>query len=126
MPDARVILIWSHSQGEDQVVSDITRALIKGLPRLFLKHQGDESRIADVLLLPSFMNLETYLEMRMVTVRSPPVLANVPYFIPPLGLRTPLGRRYEAPPFTILSDCSCACRCGHPEIHERNFIVQHE
>ena len=70
-PNTEAVLILSDLQGEDQVVSDITRALIKGLPRLFLKHQGDESRIADVLLLPSLMNLETYLDMRVVTVSGP-------------------------------------------------------
>ena len=82
----RVVLILSYLQGEDQVVSDITRTLIKGLPRLFLKHQGDESRIADVLLLPSLMNLETYLDMRMITVLSPHSLAGVTCFILLAGL----------------------------------------
>ncbi|KAI0943593.1 hypothetical protein AcW1_002723 [Taiwanofungus camphoratus] len=55
-------------KGEDEVVSsDITRALIKGLPRLFVKHQTDENRMADVLLIPQLMNLDMYLEMRMMT-----------------------------------------------------------
>lgn len=35
-----------------------------------MKHQTDESRISDVLLIPQLMNLDMYLEMRMVTVRS--------------------------------------------------------
>ena len=53
---------------------------MKGLPRLFLKHQGDESRIADVLLLPSFMILEMYMEMRMLTVSNHHfALTSVPY-----------------------------------------------
>ncbi|TDL19464.1 hypothetical protein BD410DRAFT_773910 [Rickenella mellea] len=52
---------------EDAVASEITRALIKSLPSLFTKHQTDESRIADVLLIPEIMNLEMYLEMRMIT-----------------------------------------------------------
>ncbi|KAH9974267.1 hypothetical protein BGW80DRAFT_1436857 [Lactifluus volemus] len=47
------------------VVSDITRALIKSLPRLFAKHQTDEARIAVVLSIPLLMNLDLYLEMRM-------------------------------------------------------------
>lgn len=56
-------------QGEDEtVMNDITRELIKGLPRLFLKHQTDQNRIADVLLIPPLMNLDLYLEMRMITV----------------------------------------------------------
>jgi cohesin complex subunit SA-1/2 len=53
---------------EDTVVSDITRALIKSLPRLFAKHQTDEARIAVVLSIPLLMNLDLYLEMRMTAV----------------------------------------------------------
>jgi cohesin complex subunit SA-1/2 len=53
---------------EDAVVSDITRALIKSLPRLFTKHQTDEARIAVVLSIPLQMNLDLYLEMRMTSV----------------------------------------------------------
>jgi cohesin complex subunit SA-1/2 len=49
-------------------VSDITRALIKSLPRLFSKHQTDEARIAVVLSIPLLMNLDLYLEMRMTAV----------------------------------------------------------
>ncbi|KAF8062324.1 hypothetical protein FPV67DRAFT_1508040 [Lyophyllum atratum] len=52
---------------EDSVTNDITRELIKGLPRLFIKHQTDQNRIADVLLIPTLMNLDLYLEMRMIT-----------------------------------------------------------
>lgn len=51
------------------MVSDITRALIKSLPRLFTKHQTDEARIAVVLSIPLLMNLDLYLEMGMITVR---------------------------------------------------------
>ncbi|KAH9854575.1 hypothetical protein C2E23DRAFT_817055 [Lenzites betulinus] len=52
---------------EDTTSSDITRALIKALPQLFVKHQTDEKRISDVLLIPQLMNLDMYLEMRMIT-----------------------------------------------------------
>ncbi|KAI0052365.1 hypothetical protein FA95DRAFT_1675331 [Auriscalpium vulgare] len=55
---------------EDSVTSDITRALIKGLPRLFAKHQTDKTRIAEVLSIPQLMNLDLYLEMRMITAYS--------------------------------------------------------
>lgn len=56
-------------QGEDEtLISDLTRALIKGLPRLFIKYQTDANRIANVLLIPPLMNIELYLEMRMMTV----------------------------------------------------------
>jgi len=51
----------------------MTRALIKGLPRLFAKHQTDSNRVADVLLIPQLMNVDLYLEMRMIPVRSPPL-----------------------------------------------------
>lgn len=51
------------------MVSDLTRALIKGLPRLFIKYQTDENRISEVLLIPPLMNLDLYLEMRMMNVR---------------------------------------------------------
>ena len=51
------------------MVNDITRALIKSLPRLFIKHRTDTKRIAEVLSLPMMMNLDLYLEMRMITVR---------------------------------------------------------
>lgn len=62
---------WHNlSKGEEETTAnDITRALIKGLPRLFVKHQTDQNRIADVLLIPTLMNLDLYLEMRMITVR---------------------------------------------------------
>ncbi|KAK7019893.1 SCD domain-containing protein [Favolaschia claudopus] len=52
---------------EETVTNDITRALIKALPRLLMKHQTDQNRIANVLALPSLMNLDLYLEMRMMT-----------------------------------------------------------
>ncbi|KAI0672301.1 hypothetical protein C8Q78DRAFT_1026321 [Trametes maxima] len=55
---------------EDTTSSDITRALIKALPPLFVKHQTDEKRISDVLLIPQLMNLDMYLEMRMMTAYS--------------------------------------------------------
>ena len=58
-----------HWQGEDEtLLSDLTRALIKGLPRLFIKYQTDANRIANVLLIPPLMTTELYLEMRMMTV----------------------------------------------------------
>ncbi|KAL1748245.1 hypothetical protein HDZ31DRAFT_79792 [Schizophyllum fasciatum] len=55
---------------EENLSNDITRALIKGIPRLFAKYQADHNRVAEVLLLPTLMNLELYLEMRMVPAYS--------------------------------------------------------
>ncbi|KAJ7057080.1 hypothetical protein C8F01DRAFT_992238, partial [Mycena amicta] len=52
---------------EENLTNDITRALIKGLPRLLVKYQTDQSRIANILTIPMLMNLDLYLEMRMLT-----------------------------------------------------------
>ncbi|KAJ7624985.1 hypothetical protein DFH06DRAFT_1305016 [Mycena polygramma] len=58
----------SAKKGEEETVTnDITRALIKGLPRLLMKYQTDQNRIANVLAIPTLMNLDLYLEMRMMT-----------------------------------------------------------
>ncbi|KAI0795779.1 hypothetical protein C8Q75DRAFT_747433 [Abortiporus biennis] len=58
-------------KGEDNTVSsELTRALIKALPRLLMKYQTDEGRMANALLLPQLMNLDEYLEMRMMTAYS--------------------------------------------------------
>jgi len=67
------LVAWFYAeplnQGEEENVSnDITRALIKSLPRLFIKYQSDQHRIAEVLIIPTFMNLDLYLEMRMIAV----------------------------------------------------------
>ncbi|KAJ7507277.1 hypothetical protein B0H11DRAFT_1706223, partial [Mycena galericulata] len=52
---------------EETVTNDITRALIKSLPRLLMKYQTDQNRIANILAIPPLMNLDLYLEMRMLT-----------------------------------------------------------
>ncbi|KAF5365253.1 hypothetical protein D9758_005390 [Tetrapyrgos nigripes] len=55
----------SITKKEDETsIEAITRQLMKSLPRLFIKYQTDENRIANVLLLPTVMKLEAYLEMR--------------------------------------------------------------
>ncbi|KAJ7628572.1 hypothetical protein FB45DRAFT_834497 [Roridomyces roridus] len=55
-------------KGEDETMTnDITRELIKGLPRLLVKYQTDQNRIANILSIPPLMNLDLYLEMRMIT-----------------------------------------------------------
>lgn len=42
---------------------------MKGLPRLFAKYQTDSNRVADVLTITQLMNVDLYLEMRMIPVR---------------------------------------------------------
>ncbi|KAF8717150.1 hypothetical protein AX14_012211 [Amanita brunnescens Koide BX004] len=64
---AKADAIGGKKGEEETVANDITRALIKSLPRLFIKHRTDTKRIAEVLSLPMMMNLDLYLEMRMIT-----------------------------------------------------------
>lgn len=57
-------------QGEGDVFqTEMTRVLMKALPRLFAKHQADERRIAEVLLIPQLMSLDMYTDMGMTKVR---------------------------------------------------------
>ncbi|KAJ3501848.1 hypothetical protein NMY22_g18781 [Coprinellus aureogranulatus] len=55
---------------EENILNETTRALIKALPRLFIKYQADPNRIAQVLVIPSLLNLDLYLEMRMIAAYS--------------------------------------------------------
>ncbi|KAL5478298.1 IRR1 [Sanghuangporus weigelae] len=64
---ARAVAVFGKKGEDEAVASEITRELINALPRLIAKHQTDESRIANVLLIPELMNMDLYLEMRMVT-----------------------------------------------------------
>lgn len=50
------------------MLSDMTRAVIDGLPRLFAKHQTVPARIVDILAIPRLIKLDLYLDMRMVSV----------------------------------------------------------
>uniref|UniRef100_D8Q7N8 SCD domain-containing protein n=1 Tax=Schizophyllum commune (strain H4-8 / FGSC 9210) TaxID=578458 RepID=D8Q7N8_SCHCM len=63
---ARAESVGGKKGEEEKLSNDITRALITGLPRLFAKYQADHTRVAEVLLLPTMMNLDLYLEMRKV------------------------------------------------------------
>jgi cohesin complex subunit SA-1/2 len=65
----RLHVLNSPFQGDESVANDITRALIKALPSLFIKHQTDQKRITNILILPTLMNLDLYLEMRIIPVR---------------------------------------------------------
>ncbi|KAG6380324.1 hypothetical protein JVT61DRAFT_8434 [Boletus reticuloceps] len=64
---AKLVSTAAKKGDEETVISDLTRALNKGLPRLFIKYQTDENRISEVLLIPPLMNLDLYLEMRMMS-----------------------------------------------------------
>lgn len=107
------------------MVSDITRALIKSLPRLFTKHQTDEARIAVVLSIPLLMNLDLYLEMGMTTVSR---LLGVPFVSLKYltGLYQSVGRYHQAVYFPLVAGCPLAC-CGNDPLPDgRDQLVQHE
>lgn len=43
---------------------------MKSLPQLFAKHQADERRISEVIMIPQLMSLDMYAEMGMNKVRA--------------------------------------------------------
>ncbi|EJD51835.1 hypothetical protein AURDEDRAFT_82703 [Auricularia subglabra TFB-10046 SS5] len=51
----------------DTTQADITRTLMTALPRLFAKYQTDDNRICDVLIIPEFLSLDLFLEMRVIS-----------------------------------------------------------
>ncbi|RDB16124.1 hypothetical protein Hypma_003371 [Hypsizygus marmoreus] len=94
-------------EGEETVTNVITRELVKGLPRLFIKHQTDQTCIADVLLIPTLMNLDLYLEMRMIA-------ACYPF---PTDLHLSMGRYHQAIPLTFVTQCPYTRRGGYPPLY---------
>lgn len=105
----------------------MTRALIKGLPRLFVKYQTDDIRIAHVLLIPTLMNLDMYLEMRMMTVRFYPFLPNRCGSLTGLvGLRQSLGRRHKTVPFPLIPDCIETLCSGYLPLFVSNKSGEHQ
>jgi cohesin complex subunit SA-1/2 len=62
-------LLIKMSTKDEGVVDEVTRALIKALPNMFVKYQTDENRIVQVLRIPQLMKVEIYLDMRMIAVR---------------------------------------------------------
>ncbi|KAL1948450.1 hypothetical protein VTO73DRAFT_12525 [Trametes versicolor] len=124
---------------EDTTSSDITRALIKALPQLFVKHQTDERRISDVLLVPQLMNLDMYLEMRMMTAysslwedvtkqflshSSPVVLANAVATIRRMMDATSLSKTNSAKILELEDELSTSLRdaiAGRDEVEVASF-----
>ncbi|KAI0657496.1 hypothetical protein C8Q70DRAFT_919344 [Cubamyces menziesii] len=124
---------------EGTTSSDITRALIKALPQLFVKHQTDERRISDVLLIPQLMNLDMYLEMRMMTAysslwedvtkqflshSSPVVLANAVAAIRRMMDATSLSKTNSAKILELEDELSTSLRdaiAGRDEIEVASF-----
>ncbi|KAI0772878.1 hypothetical protein BD413DRAFT_622407 [Trametes elegans] len=124
---------------EDTTSSDVTRALIKALPQLFVKHQTDEKRISEVLLIPQLMNLDMYLEMRMMTAysslwedvtkqflshSSPVVLANAVAAIRRMLDATSLSKTNSAKILELEDELSTSLRdaiAGRDEIEVASF-----
>ncbi|OXG45753.1 cohesin complex subunit SA-1/2 [Cryptococcus neoformans Bt120] len=61
----QVLLACIEREENEEDEPDRTKTLIKVLPRLFAKHQGDVGRMTGILSIPGHMNLSLYLDMRM-------------------------------------------------------------
>lgn len=64
----QVLLACIKREENEEDEPDRTKTLIKVLPRLFAKHQGDVGRMTEILSIPGHMNLSLYLDMRMSSV----------------------------------------------------------
>ncbi|KAL8292902.1 hypothetical protein RQP46_000596 [Phenoliferia psychrophenolica] len=56
-----------EKEKDDETMSEISRAVIDALRRLFAKHQTVPTRVVDLLAIPTLISLDLYLELRMVT-----------------------------------------------------------
>ncbi|GAA5920161.1 hypothetical protein JCM6882_006360 [Rhodosporidiobolus microsporus] len=52
---------------DDEDFAALSRAVIDALPKLFAKHQTFTGRMVDVLSIPRLVNLDLYLDMRLVS-----------------------------------------------------------
>ncbi|GAA5880996.1 hypothetical protein JCM1840_007214 [Sporobolomyces johnsonii] len=52
---------------DDEDQASISRAIIDALPRLFSKHQTFPTRMIDILSIPRLVQLDMYLDLRMLT-----------------------------------------------------------
>ena len=64
--DAAAATKKTEADAED-AVAELSRAIIRALPRLIAKMQSDAGKIADVLALIPLISLELYLDLRMIT-----------------------------------------------------------
>jgi len=56
-----------QKEEDDEAMSDVSRALIDSIGRLFAKHQVVPTRMVDILAIPRLFNLELYLDMRRIS-----------------------------------------------------------
>ena len=85
--------------------------------------------MSDVLLLPQMMNLDMYLEMRVITVCDLVFAWLYVLTASLLGVRKPLGRRHQAVLVAFSSYCldqRCRHRSVHDECHKSLEYEQHE
>ncbi|KAK4687910.1 cohesin complex subunit SA-1/2, partial [Tremellales sp. Uapishka_1] len=70
MPDVeedfmlQVLIVCIRREEEDDD-DEKTKTLMKVLPRLFAQNQADNAKMAGILAIPQYMNLDLYLDMRM-------------------------------------------------------------
>ncbi len=96
---------------------------------MFIKHQSDQGRIAEVLAIPTLMNLDLYLEMRMISVcffafselRSCSVFVLI-YVIS--GLHRSLGRRYQAVHVALVCKSSFKRHDSYSVLHGGNESIK--
>lgn len=75
--------------------------------------------MANVILLPQLMNLEEYLDMRMMTVRGVLHLESL-FSDTNLGLCQSMGRHHQAIPLTFLPSGSHEC-CPHDSVSHGSY-----
>lgn len=56
-----------QKEDAEEAMSDVSRALMDSVGRLFAKHQVVPSRMVDVLAIPRLYNLDLYLDMRRIS-----------------------------------------------------------
>ena len=86
--------------------------MMKNLPRFFTKYSTDPSRLSDILRIPRVINLDLYLEMRMLTVRCPSS-GLVQCLRCYTGIRSALGPHFQALRQTQRPYCPCSINLSH-------------
>lgn len=86
-------------QDDAEAAANMTRVLIKALPRLITKHMGDAARLTELLTIPTLMNLELYLDLRMITVSGFPLC-----YFPLKNLASNISPRWKIQAYELLWD----------------------
>lgn len=99
--------------------------MMKNLPRFFTKYSTDSSRLSDILRIPRVLNLDLYLEMRMLTVRFP-ISSRSQCLRRYTGIRSALGPHLQAFRQTQRPYCPCSINLSHSKSPELCFSQRGE